>query len=126
MRTGTHYFSKGNTIIDTNNNKFKSGLNRIEEKLDEVIITLTIYHFLIFKKPINIFQPQFAHKRTESFDLIRNMALFESLKKSDGDRVTQLSNADDSYCLKPNFEQRNPIVRPSEFRSKFSCVVFTE
>lgn len=36
IRTGIHYFPKGNTTIDPNTNRFKSGLNRIEEKNDEV------------------------------------------------------------------------------------------
>lgn len=36
IRTGIHYFPKGSTTIDPNTNRFKSGLNRIEEKHDEV------------------------------------------------------------------------------------------
>lgn len=38
MRTGVHYFPKGvsNTIGIDSSNRFKCGLNRIEEKYDEV------------------------------------------------------------------------------------------
>jgi hypothetical protein len=39
IRTGIHYFPKGNAAtIDPASNRFKSGLNRIEEKHDEVKI----------------------------------------------------------------------------------------
>ena len=41
IRTGIHYFPKGNaTANDAGNNRFKSGLNRIEEKNDEVIYSI--------------------------------------------------------------------------------------
>lgn len=36
IRTGIHYFPKGNATIDPGASRFKSGLNRIEEKNDEV------------------------------------------------------------------------------------------
>ena len=37
IRTGIHYFPKGNNTTGTDaSNRFKSGLNRIEEKNDEV------------------------------------------------------------------------------------------
>lgn len=39
IRTGIHYFPKGNATVDPGSNRFKSGLNRIEEKNDEVIVT---------------------------------------------------------------------------------------
>jgi hypothetical protein len=39
IRTGIHYFPKGNASADAGSNRFKSGLNRIEEKNDEVIAT---------------------------------------------------------------------------------------
>ena len=48
IRTGIHYFPKGNTTIDASSNRFKSGLNRIEEKLDEVK-----------RKLFQLFVPQF-------------------------------------------------------------------
>lgn len=39
IRTGIHYFPKGNTTTGTDaSNRFKSGLNRIEEKNDEVSV----------------------------------------------------------------------------------------
>lgn len=37
IRTGIHYFPKGNATVDPATNRFKSGLNRIEEKHDEVV-----------------------------------------------------------------------------------------
>ncbi|CRK86932.1 CLUMA_CG000753, isoform A [Clunio marinus] len=51
IRTGIHYFPKGNAAIEAGSNRFKSGLNRIEEKNDE---------------------QQFSHKRTESFDFCKS------------------------------------------------------
>lgn len=55
IRTGIHYFPKGNATIDPGSNRFKSGLNRIEEKLDEVgsnksfsIICLEFFPFQMF------------------------------------------------------------------------------
>lgn len=46
IRTGIHYFPKGNTTIDPNN-RFKSGLNRIEEKNDEVKWKLFDFNYLL-------------------------------------------------------------------------------
>lgn len=45
IRTGIHYFPKGNATIDPGSNRFKSGLNRIEEKLDEVTKHENIFAF---------------------------------------------------------------------------------
>lgn len=48
IRTGIHYFPKGNATIDPGSNRFKSGLNRIEEKLDEVLKKIICLAILLF------------------------------------------------------------------------------
>lgn len=50
IRTGIHYFPKGNATVDSGANRFKSGLNRIEEKHDEVVRSgaFSIIYFALF------------------------------------------------------------------------------
>lgn len=66
IRTGIHYFPKGNATIDPGSNRFKSGLNRIEEKLDEVKIEENSPAFQLFCNSFVVHFPNWEHLRVVS------------------------------------------------------------
>ncbi|KAL7016537.1 hypothetical protein ACKWTF_010049 [Chironomus riparius] len=105
IRTGIHYFPKGNSILDYGNNRFKSDLNRIEEKNDE---TQFCHH---------------THKRTESFDCSKTAAnvipLSQHYQCSSSSTSIKSGNNIMPPCVSPGMSPvlRKNVIMATQFRT---------